>query len=393
MREILTPAMTPVLSHEDELCLLLARGRVTPEERTRVLQLLASPLQWPLVLERALSHQVYPLMYRNLRELDFTGVPEQVRAELKGLFLANALRNQLQSEELSRLLGLFAQAGIRAVTLKGVALAQSLYDDVAARVCGDIDILVPPASVAQAIDLLLNSGYRTEASDPYLSKLALRHGRHFNLVREGRGASSVLELHWILVQHSSKDKEAVNDLWAEARPQTFFGAPAFALSPDWQMLYLSMHAADHDWQMLKWLVDIHDTVLRGEVDWQKAAEKAERFELSRMVLQSLAVTSLLLGTKLPANFLSSDLPERMRIFPQTPLPENSPETTLAFRHLRVLTRPVDKLRYFATSVFAPKSTDLEWVRLPRHLGFLYYLIRPLRLAGKWVRRAMGKKQV
>jgi Uncharacterised nucleotidyltransferase len=387
------PAMTPILTQEEEVCLLLARGGLTPEERTRVLQLLASPLQWPLVLERVLSHQVHPLIYHNLRDLDFPGVPGQVQAELKGLFLANALRNQLQSEELARLLGLLGEAGIHVVPLKGVVLAQSLYNDVAARVCGDIDILVPPPSEAQAIDLLLNSGYRTEASDPYLSKLALRHGRHFDLVREGRGVSFVLELHWILVQHSSKDKEAVNDLWAEARPQIFFGAPAFALSPEWQMLYLSIHAADHDWQMLKWLVDIHDSVLRGEVDWQKAAEKAERFELGRTMRQTLAVTSLLLGTKLPVDFSPSDLSEHVRIFPQTPLPENSPETTLAFRHLRVLTRPVDKLRYFSTSIFAPKSTDLEWVRLPRHLAFLYYFIRPLRLAGKWAKRAVGKKQV
>ncbi|MGA9797824.1 MAG: nucleotidyltransferase family protein [Terriglobales bacterium] len=386
-------ATTPVLTPEEEVCLLLARGRLTPEERTRVLQLLASPLQWPLILERALSHQVHPLIYRNLRKLDFPGVPEHVQAELKGLFLANALRNQLQSEELARLLGLLGEAGIRVVPLKGVALAQSLYDDVAARVCGDIDILVPPANVAQAIDLLLHSGYRTEAGDPYLSKLALRHGRHFNLVREGRGISFVLELHWILVQHSSKDKEAVNDLWAEARPHAFFAAPAFAMSAEWQMLYLSLHAADHDWQMLKWLVDIHNTVLRGEIDWPKATAKAERFELSWAMRHSLAVTSLLLGTKLPANFLPSDLPERMRIFPQSPLPENSPETTLAFRHLRVLARPLDKLGYFATGVFAPKSTDLEWVRLPRRLAFLYYFVRPLRLAGKWVRRAAGKKQV
>jgi hypothetical protein len=47
MREIVTSAMTPVLTPEDELCLLLARGQLNPEERTRILQFLAIPLQWP----------------------------------------------------------------------------------------------------------------------------------------------------------------------------------------------------------------------------------------------------------------------------------------------------------------------------------------------------------
>ena len=68
--------MTPVLTREDELCLLLARGQLIPEERTRVLEFLATPLQWPLLLERAYSHQVYPLLYRNLLDLGFPGVPE-----------------------------------------------------------------------------------------------------------------------------------------------------------------------------------------------------------------------------------------------------------------------------------------------------------------------------
>jgi putative nucleotidyltransferase-like protein len=163
--------MTPVLTPEDELSLLLARGQLNPEERTRILQFLAIPLQWPLLLERAYSPQVYPPLYRNLRDLGFSGVPEAVPAELRGLYLANALRNQLLAEELARLLSLLGEAGIRVAPLKGVALAQSLYGDVAAWVCLDFDILVPPANVPQAIDLLLASGYRSEVNDPYFSKL------------------------------------------------------------------------------------------------------------------------------------------------------------------------------------------------------------------------------
>ena len=151
----------------NSVCCSPAR-QLTPEVRTRILQCLATPLQWPLVLERAYSHQVYPLLYRNLRDLGFPGVPETVQAELKGLFMANALRNQLLAEELARLLGLFSEAGIRVVPLKGVALAQSLYGDTAARVCADIDLLVPPASLAQAIELILAAGYRNQGQRPLL---------------------------------------------------------------------------------------------------------------------------------------------------------------------------------------------------------------------------------
>ena len=85
-------------------------------------------------MERARSHQVYPLVYRNLSDLGFSGVPEAVQSGLKSLYLANALRNQLLAEELARVLRLLGDAGIPVIPLKGVPLAQSLFGDPAARV-------------------------------------------------------------------------------------------------------------------------------------------------------------------------------------------------------------------------------------------------------------------
>ena len=74
---------------------------------------------------------------------------------MKSLFLANAFRNQLLADELARLLGLLGEAGIRVVPLKGVALAQAMAIP-RPGVCVDIDILVPPADLAQAIELILS---------------------------------------------------------------------------------------------------------------------------------------------------------------------------------------------------------------------------------------------
>lgn len=70
---------------EDQLCLLLARGQLIHETRNQILELLPTSLQWPLVLERAYSHEVYPLLYRGLRVLGFPGVPQAVQTELKGV--------------------------------------------------------------------------------------------------------------------------------------------------------------------------------------------------------------------------------------------------------------------------------------------------------------------
>lgn len=295
-REITGEETTLVLTPEDKLCLLLARGRLSSELQKRLLEYLASPLQWPLVLERAYPHQVYPLLYRNLCELGFPGVPPAIQAELKRAYLANALRNQLFAEELARLLKLLAEAGIPVIPLKGVTLAQSLYGDPAARVCSDIDILVPPEKVAQAMDLIPAAGYRSDFNDCFFSQVVRRHGRHYDAVRETRGISFLLELHWKLVQHSSRDTDAVQDLWAGSCPQALFGVPAFSMSPEWEFLYLCIHATDHEWRSLNWLGDVHEIASSGRVDWQSATKKADEFEVDLAVRQTLAACSHLLGT-------------------------------------------------------------------------------------------------
>ncbi|MGH9503138.1 MAG: nucleotidyltransferase domain-containing protein [Terriglobales bacterium] len=387
---VVTPGSTPASSPEDQLCLLLARGELTSEVRSRILDSLATPLRWPTVMERARSHQVYPLLYRNLRELGFPGVPEAVQTELKGLFLANALRNRLLAEELSRLLRLLSEAGVRVIPLKGVALAQSLFGDPAARVCADIDILVPPTDLGHAMDVIFASGYRTEHGDPFFSKLLLRHGRHHDVVRDQLGISFHLEVHWNLVQHSSRNEAAVNDLWADARPRDFFGAPAFSLTPEWEFLYLSIHAADHEWQCLKWLVDIHQLASSGVVDWDKTMRKAERFEIDFVLRQTLAASSLLFGTPVPAGCLPATLPAGVQLFAHVPLPAGAAESAFSFRHLRVLRRSLDKLRYLAEVILVPRLTDRDFLRLPPSLGFLYYVIRPPRLAFKWAASVMRK---
>jgi putative nucleotidyltransferase-like protein len=59
------------------------------------------------------------------------------------------------------------------------------------------------------------------------------------------------------------------------------------------VLYLCIHATHHEWPMLKWLVDVHQTVLSEVLNWQKMTEKAERLELSLVMRQTLAVISFL----------------------------------------------------------------------------------------------------
>jgi hypothetical protein len=374
------PDMSSHLTREDRLCLLLCRGQLTPDEQARARELLSSPLEWSLLLERAYTHGVYPLVYCNLRQLGFSAVPQMVQTELKRAYMANALRNQLLAEDLARLLHLLSTAGIPAIPLKGIALAESLYGDQYTRVCADVDLLVPPVHCHRAIEVILSAGYPDVYHNAFFRKLALRHGRHYSFQRNDAGPSTYVELHWRLVQYSSRDSDIVEDLWAEARLTHSCGASAYTFSPEWELLYLALHAAHHRWEGLKWLVDLDQLCRCRPPDWRRVEEKADRFELDLMLGPTLAVCSLLLGTPLPANDSSVSLPAKVRLFPMTPSTDSGFERTLF--PMALLRHRWDKLRCAANILFVPKPADQDFLHLPAAVGFLYYPIRVLRLIGK-----------
>ncbi|HTT23852.1 MAG TPA: nucleotidyltransferase family protein [Candidatus Sulfotelmatobacter sp.] len=368
------------LSREDRLFLLLCRGQLTADEQAQARELLSPSLHWPVLLDRAKTHGVYPLVYRNLEQLGLSQVPHTVQIELKHAYMANALRNQLLAEDLADILRLLGQAGIPVIPLKGVALAESLYGDRDSRVCSDLDLLVPPAYCQRAIEIIIAAGYPDVYQEDFFRKLALRHGRHYSFQRDDPARSTYIELHWRLMQYSSRDSDIVKDLWAEARLTQCCGVPCYVLSREWEVLYLAFHAAHHRWECLKWLVDFDQLCKSRPPDWQPVKDKAEQFELELVLGQTLAVCSHLLGTPLPANCNSVSLPTKVLLFPQTPSNDGGFEA--AVFPMTLLRHRWDKLRCAANILFIPRPADQRSLHLPPAVSFLYYPLRVLRLIGK-----------
>jgi hypothetical protein len=371
------------LSPENQTILLLARGELTPQIEERALALLATPLRWELLLERARVHQVYPLLFRNLDRLGFLGMPGQVRIELEALYKVNAFRNTLLAEELARVLTLLTEAGIPAIPLKGVTLAESLYGDVSLRLCTDIDVLVPRRMVAQAFHLLLASGYRAEFAERFFMDFLLHCNTECSLEREERGFRYVLEPHWGVLWGTIFDGGATEDLWGEAHPQAFLGVPAYTLSPEWNLLFLAAHAAHHQWQWLKWLVDIHEVCTQGSIDWEKLGAKARRLGWEDVLRISLGVCRTLFSTPVPETFSLQRLSPHLSLFPANP---SAQLWETAFFPLRMLKRPLDKLRYGIRLLFLPTLAEHRLLRLPSALSPLYYPLRILRLGYRWTWR-------
>jgi hypothetical protein len=386
-------AGTNGLSAEERCLLLLARGTLSATVEESARPLLAQPLAWSSILSQADLHGLLPLLSRNLESLGFPGVPLEVRRRLESERRLNAARNALLIRDLTDVLGLLGEAGVPAIPLKGVALAASLYGDPGLRVCTDLDVLVPRAAATRAFTLLLANGHEDGEDEPLdLSDadLLLESGIEYNFVRRRGAFASRLELHWDIAWRWQGDGEAIADLWRESRPETQWGVPCRALSAEWQLLYLALHASLHRWQILKWLVDIDELCASHQVDWDRTSAKAASLGWEEVLRLTLTACHSLFGTPVPSRYRAEPVPPWLQLFP---VPPGGPDVWDALRPARLFRHRSEKLRYLLRRALVPTMDERRFLALPSGLRVLYYPLRPLRLGCKWgwrsVRAGLG----
>jgi hypothetical protein len=188
-----------------------------------------------------------------------------------------------------------------------------------------------------------------------------------------------VELHWGIAWRWPGVDAGLDDLWSEARLGAWAGMAVHSLSPEWELLYLAVHAARHRWQSLKWLADIHEVCARG-LDWAAVLDKAARFGWADVLGLTLGVAHRLFDTPVPAR-MTGPLPAWIEAFPADVGAHGSWSDTLF--PLRLFRGRAEKLRYLAGLVLRPTLAEHRLVRVPGWLSWLYYVLRPLRVGGRW----------
>ena len=372
--------MLPELSPEDCLCLLLGRACFSEDVSRQALKMLEAGPSWQALFRRARIHGLIPLVYRRLHALQFRGMPEANRGEFAQAFAINAIRNQTLAEELVRVLKLLDAAGVPVITLKGVVLAESLYGDDALRICADLDLLIHPKDLAVSLRLLRAEGYIDRLCGPFLIRLLASYGKDCLLLREHEKARYSLQVHCGLIWGGPAERQLLAEIWSAAATRPFHGAPAVAMSAEWEFLYLALHAARHGMFPFKWLVDLDWMSARAAIDWQSVKELAVRFGWESTIHSSLAACALLLDTPIPEPFAAARRAAPPRLFTSDPGPLQTFRETLF--NLRLLPEFPRRMQFLAIRLLVPTPADCEWIRLPSSLFLLYCLLRPWRLLWK-----------
>ncbi|HQJ51399.1 MAG TPA: nucleotidyltransferase family protein [Anaerolineae bacterium] len=233
------------------------------------------------VCELARRERVGPLLYDAVRKKDL--LPAEVEAALRQSYYLTAACNLRLFEALDQALRALAARGIEVIVLKGAALAQTVYPSVGLRPMGDLDVLVRPASVPAAREVLAELGYHATGVEVRPgSDLAFES--EVCLVRPGPPAVP-LELHWSLfdVPHYQQTLP-LSWFWATAQTVPLGGGPALVLGPEALLLHLCGHLVLHHGSSeaaLLWEHDVAAVLAHDQpaIDWPLLLRQAEECAL------------------------------------------------------------------------------------------------------------------
>ena len=353
-------------------------------------------LDWDAFLSLARKHRVAVLLTTLLRQ------SRQVPVHIRRALHEAAARNQqcclLLVSELGRVIARMEKGGVELMTFKGPVLSWKAHGDVAWRQAGDLDLLVPPASVDTADRLLSELGYQMAVPGRPLSAVQASRYRarcphyvYFNSQQQ-----SMIELHWRLMFNPALLPLGFEELYDRREIVCLgnFGLPTFC-EPD-SFLHLCVHGAHHAWACLSWVYGVAALQRSCTLDWPQIISTARRFGVERLVAQAGALCERLLETPMPSPIAALwEQDGRVKDLVNAALPFALGHAVYAgpgrsrLRRLRYGLRLADGTDYWKGVVMKEifQSTHPRFSTVPGLLLPCYALLRPL----FWVGRKFKKK--
>jgi hypothetical protein len=352
---------------------------------------LQRPVNWESLLQLAEQHGVAPILCQALSSRS-GNVPPESLVLVKQRYETNLHRSLILARELIRILDGLDGLSIDVIPYKGLALAQTLYGDIALRQAGDIDLLIRPKDLLRVKSALKDLGYAPHLlfSEPE-ERAYLKSG--YECAFDSPLGRNLVEVQWALLPRFYAVDFELEGLFHRAIPATVVGRNMKTLSPEDMFLVLSLHAAKHVWGRLIWLCDISRVVTLPALNWDWIGETARSLGIVRLLQVTLALTNQLLETTIPQaaeRVLPVDslaLAQADEIALQIGSASPPDVESLGYFHLmmRLRERRADRIKFLRRLAFTPGPGEWSAVRLPAPLFPLYRFVRLSRLAARFAR--------
>lgn len=234
---------------------------------------------WNLVHEIAQQERIDPLLYSITRGRGL--LPSWYEKELRKIYIRYGFHNARLLQQLQYVIRNFKESGISIIILKGAALAETVYNNIALRPMVDLDVLVHRTDVDHALEVLDQIGYNL--ADPEVHPGMMAQYENEILLHKLGEFDVALELHWSLLDSPHyQEKMAMDWFWQTAEATQMNTTTGLVLGPEATLLHLSSHIMlHHHGRGLLWQHDVAEVIEhnRSRIDWDELMKRAEAFDL------------------------------------------------------------------------------------------------------------------
>ena len=265
------------------------------------------------LLNIARDNNVSQRLYTLLRE--HHDMPHGFMVEIRKDYFSTAARNTLIYSAFKNVIEAFNKNGIDAIAMKGIALAELIYQDIGLRGMSDVDLLIRKEDIKRANDALEGMGYyavdlsRFDGGDSYLTTCDYRSENPLH---------PSFHIHWHIVNSTVpapySSRINMDELWKDALPVEIAGVRVLSMSPHHFLIHLCEHAmrVTHSAAKLIYLLDVAALVSRYKdtLDWHKVMETSKDYGLDRFAYNILSLTRLNIGLDVPEWVLERLKPQK-----------------------------------------------------------------------------------
>jgi Uncharacterised nucleotidyltransferase len=271
-----------------------------------------SPVEWEEFTTEAIRYRLAFQVseYIKSQEMLRTKIPESCMERLSQTGRSTLMMNLQRQAQLRQMLTTCEAEGIPFLLMKGLWIVEQLYENLAARSSGDIDILLKPEDMPRFTRLMQRLGYEL---DPTISDIRdIAPGNEFPLPT--LDGSNRYDVHWSMTHPGNESPIDEDKIWARSGLVTLAGKPCQSLCLEDHVLLLCFHAAIHHRFLYvgpRAMVDIAQAIKTPPrpIQWEELVTRAREMGWSRGVWLMLDLVREHLGVQPPQAILDALRPD------------------------------------------------------------------------------------
>jgi hypothetical protein len=260
-----------------------------------------TPEEWQALAVLAAKQRVRPQLYQSLQRYAAGGTTgSEILPSLKKFYLKNTARNLLLTREYIQIAKELRAEDVQVIPLKGIYMANAVYETIGLREVGDMDLLVPKDRLPQAAQVLQRLGYMPKSF--FTFDYSLETNKHlppfFNQQTGG-----VVELHWSLTNPGRPYSVDGRRFWERIVSISMADTETLALPVEDTLLHLCEHISyGHKFMFcLRSFYDIFKVISTNEetLDWDYFCARTKELHWERGVFLALKTAATLFEIKTP----------------------------------------------------------------------------------------------